>query len=153
MGMEKDDLTKAIILAAEAHNGQVDKGGQLYILHPLRVMLSCETVEQKIVAVLHDTIEDTDLQLSTIRVRFGNTVADAVDALSRRDGESYAAFIQRCAQNTLAADVKMRDLEDNMNLDRLGREPTEKDMARLDKYKDAKKMLWSAFARAYEAKE
>lgn len=134
-------LEKAIIMATEAHAGQFDKGGHPYILHPLRVMLSCETVEQKTVAVLHDTVEDTDLHLSTIRVRFGNTVADAVDALSRREGESYADFIARCAQNKIAADVKLRDLEDNMDIDRLGREPSAKDLARIERYKDAKQVL------------
>ncbi len=139
-------LEKAIIMATEAHAGQFDKGGHPYILHPLRVMMACETMEQKIVAVLHDTVEDTGLHLSTIRVRFGNTVADAVDALSRRDGESYAEFIDRCAKNPLAADVKFRDLEDNMDLSRLGREPTPKDLARIERYKDAKQALWRSFA-------
>jgi len=144
--MEIDLLSKAIILATEAHAGQLDKGGQPYILHPLRVMLDCETIEQKIVAVLHDTVEDTELELSLIRHWFGDVIADAVDALSRRNDESYPCFIDRCAKNILAADVKLRDLEDNMNLDRLGREPTEKDMARLEKYTKAKKLLWRSFA-------
>lgn len=145
-GMESDLLSKAIMLATEAHAGQLDKGGQPYILHPLRVMLACETNEQKIAAVLHDTVEDTGLELSLIRHRFGDVIADAVDALSRRDGEIYTDFIGRCAKNTLAADVKMRDLEDNMDLDRLGREPTENDIARLEKYTKAKKMLWRSLA-------
>ena len=54
-------LEKALILAAEAHTGQVDKGGAPYILHPIRVMLACEGEKEKIVALLHDTLEDTAL--------------------------------------------------------------------------------------------
>ena len=52
-------LEKALILAAKALTGQVDKGGAPYILHPIRVMLACEGEKEKIVALLHDTLEDT----------------------------------------------------------------------------------------------
>ena len=135
------DLSDAIIFAATAHRGQTDKGSAPYILHPLRVMLACETDEQRIVAVLHDTVEDCGVELDTVRDRFGTAVADAVDALTRREGEAYEAFVERCAADPIARVVKLADLADNMDWRRLGREPDEKDRARLLKYERARASL------------
>ena len=135
------DLDNAIILAVQAHSGQVDKAGAPYILHPLRVMLACVTEAEKIAAVLHDTVEDTGLELGLIRHRFGAAVANAVDALTKRAGESYTSFIRRCALDPIARKVKLADLNDNMRLERLGREPTIEDLRRHDKYGEAKNHL------------
>jgi (p)ppGpp synthase/HD superfamily hydrolase len=126
-------LDEAIILAIDAHRGQTDKGGQPYILHPLRVMLASKP-DDRIAAVLHDAVEDGGIELGLISHRFGSEVANAVNALTRRDGESYSAFIERCALDPMGARVKHADLLDNMNLERLGRLPTEADMKRRDKY-------------------
>lgn len=137
----QENLEQAIKLALEAHAGQTDKAGAPYILHPLRVMQACETIEQKIAAVLHDVIEDSDLTLDDLRDRFGSEIADAVNALTRRDGESYMEFVHRCGQNSLARAVKLNDLADNMNLERLGREPNDADRKRQAKYAKATKRL------------
>lgn len=134
-------VDRAIALACEAHAGQIDKGGKPYILHPLRVMLRLKDEDAQIAAVLHDTVEDCGLELGLIRYRFGALVADAVDALTRREGESYGAFLGRCADNPLALRVKLEDIEDNLNLDRLGREPTIDDARRCRKYHDARNVL------------
>ena len=134
-------LEKAIKLAVDAHAGQTDKGGAPYILHPLRVMQGCETLEQKIVATLHDVVEDSAITLDELRAAFGDAIAAAVDALTRRDGERYMEFIERCAANPLARAVKRVDLSDNMNLDRLGRTPTDADGERRDKYARALERL------------
>lgn len=137
-------LDRAIMLATRCHEGQVDKGGQPYILHPLRVMLACQTEQERITAVLHDVMEDCGVSWATIARRFGDAIADAVAALTREEGESYASFIKRCATNPIARTVKMADLADNMDVRRLGREPTAEDGKRLHRYADARALLSKA---------
>ena len=130
---DKGTLDDAIALAVQAHRGQLDKGGAPYILHPLRVMLKLEGEERQITAVLHDTVEDCGIELALIRHRFGVNVAEAIDALSRREGESYMEFIERCGANPLARSVKWADIADNMDLSRIPN-PTAEDRARREKY-------------------
>ena len=108
----------AIVLATTAHAGQLDKGGQPYILHPLRVMLAMCEEDERIVAVLHDTIEDTELMLADLVEQFSRKVVDAVDALTRRESETYFEYIQRLVENETACKVKLADLADNMSQDR-----------------------------------
>jgi len=136
-------LETAIQMALWAHSGQTDKGGQPYILHPLRVMMAMQTEHQKIVAILHDVLEDSGTKPTDILEAFGQEVLDDVLALTRLKGEAYDAFIQRCKANETARVVKLADLADNMNLSRLGREPTEKDLARRDKYERASHALFN----------
>jgi (p)ppGpp synthase/HD superfamily hydrolase len=127
-------LEKAIKIAVEAHAGQVDKAGQPYILHPLRCMLKVETDIQRISAVLHDVVEDTNWTIEALQVEgFAVEVLTTVDCLSRREDESYDAFIERVGENKNAIAVKIADLEDNMDVTRLT-SITEKDRKRLDKY-------------------
>lgn len=137
-------LTRAIVMAATAHNGQTDKGGEPYILHPLRVMLACRTEEQRIVAVLHDAVEDAGLDLCLISRQFGSDVGNAVNALTRRVGEAYETFINRCALDPIALEVKLHDLTDNMDTSRLKRDMTAEDVRRQLKYTKAKTALQSA---------
>lgn len=132
----------AIGLAASAHRGQTDKGGAPYILHPLRVMLSMDTDQERIVAVLHDVVEDNPtIRLPEIAAAFGTRVAAAVDALTKRDGEDYDAYLARVRADELATKVKLADLKDNCDLSRLGRWPTDDDRKRLDKYLRARAVL------------
>ncbi len=127
-------LEEAIILAAQAHKGQRDKYGAPYILHPLRVMARVKTATEKTVAVHHDTVEDTEWTLAALReVGFSDAIVEAVDCLTKRDGESYDSLIERARRNPLARRVKIADLEDNMNLLRIG-EIKAKDLERLEKY-------------------
>jgi hypothetical protein len=140
-GFDPERLCAAIALAAESHKNQVDKAGQPYILHPLRVMLMLDADETRIAAVLHDTVEDCGLEIGLIKQRFGPAIADAVDALTRREGESYTDFIERCGANDIARAVKWADLCDNMKLERLGREPTPEDVKRQRKYELARARL------------
>ncbi|OWR30863.1 GTP pyrophosphokinase [Saccharibacillus sp. O23] len=136
-------LARAIALAAQYHEGQTDKGGRPYIFHPLRLMLKALTEEEQIVAVLHDTIEDTDLTLDDLRRDgFSNEIVEAVDRLSRRDDETYHEFILRIKKNRLASRVKILDLQDNMDLTRI-KKPSEKDQKRLAKYSRALDTLLS----------
>ncbi len=132
------NLERAIEIAVTAHKGQRDKSGQPYILHPLRVMLDLASDDEKIVGVLHDVIEDCE-GWSLARLAdegFSPSVIAAVEAVTVREGETYDTFIQRASANGLARNVKMADLRDNMRLDRIA-EPTEKDFARIEKYKRA----------------
>jgi (p)ppGpp synthase/HD superfamily hydrolase len=132
-------LERAIAIAAMAHEGQVDKAGMPYLLHPLRMMLSVNTLEARITAVLHDVVEDTTVTLEQLRAEgFASEVLEAVEALTKRPGEEndYDAFIRRVAPNPLAREVKLADLRDNCDLSRIAR-PTEKDLRRVEKYRKA----------------
>lgn len=134
-------LSKAIIIATEAHLGQVDKGGEAYILHPLRVMMSLKEYEHKIVAVLHDVLEDTIVTSEDLRLHgFNENIIEVLIHLTRRKSESYDEFIDRVIKNTIATAVKLADIKDNMDLSRL-KNPKEEDYIRLEKYERAKKRL------------
>lgn len=109
------DLTRAIIMATEAHSFQLDKTGQPYILHPLRVMLAQDDDVSRIVAVLHDVVEDTfAIYEDVILAVFGASIHEAVFALTRQDGETYEAFILRAKANPIARRVKIADIKDNL---------------------------------------
>lgn len=128
-------INKAIAIAAKAHDGQVDKGGNPYILHPLRVMMNCESETAKICAVLHDVIEDTNITLEDLKSKgFDDEIIAALDCLTKRKGESYDDFVSRVLPNELACRVKLADLADNMDLTRI-QNPTVEDEARIQKYK------------------
>ena len=115
-------LEDAIKLALENHHGQEDKGGQPYILHPLRVMCGLQTETERIVAVLHDVVEDSDVTLDDLRAQgYSDEIVTAIDCLSRREDESYDEFIQRIKPNPLAVRVKLEDLRDNMDIRRAGK--------------------------------
>lgn len=130
-------LERAITIAAQAHAGQVDKGGAPYILHPLRVMLGVEQPEERIVAVLHDVLEDSAVTLEQLRAEgFSAPVLAALSALTKVEGEDYPAFIRRAAANPLARRVKRADLADNSDLSRIP-EPGAEDLRRLEKYRQA----------------
>ncbi len=127
-------LERAVQIAAEAHAGQRDKAGAPYLLHPLRMMMRMESEAAMIAAVLHDVVEDTAWTLDALRAEgFAEEILAAIDCLTHREGESYETFVQRAGANWIARQVKMADLEDNMNLKRLS-EITAKDLARLEKY-------------------
>ncbi|WP_448560634.1 HD domain-containing protein [Trichothermofontia sp.] len=127
-------LADAVAIAALAHRDQHDQAGAPYLLHPLRLLLRMDSETAMMAAVLHDVVEDTPWTLEQLRdAGFPEAVLDAVDCLTRRSSESYDAFIERISQNPIARQVKIADLEDNMNLQRLG-QLTPKDLERLEKY-------------------
>lgn len=134
-------LEDAIALAVKAHRGQTDKNGQPYILHPLRVMLRLETEQEKIVGILHDVVEDTEVTVTDLRAAgYGEEILAALDCVTKREGEAYEDFVQRSASNPLAKRVKLADLEDNMDIKRLS-EVRPKDVDRLNRYMKAWAML------------
>lgn len=134
-------LEQAIAIAVEAHHGQRDRCGAPYITHPLRVMHRLGSIDEQIVAILHDVVEDTSWTFEDLRRKgFPQPILDALDCVTKRDGEDYEDFVRRSAANQLARAVKLADLEDNMNPRRLPG-VTEKDFARLAKYVKAWRFL------------
>lgn len=135
-------LERAIAIAAEAHAGQVDKAGEPYILHPLRVMMRLEAIEDRIVGVLHDVVEDNATwPLAALRAEgFSASVLEAVDAVTRREDENYETFVRRAGQNEIGRRVKLADLADNLELTRI-KSPGAKDHARMERYRKAMEIL------------
>ena len=135
-------LERAIEIAVLAHKGTTDKAGQPYILHPLRLMFAVDGLDCKIVAVLHDVVEDSKPPhrwgIEELRAEgFSEPVLIALECVTAREGESYDQFIDRIMPNPLARRVKIADVTDNMNVTRLCAEISDKDVARLRKYRAA----------------
>ena len=134
----------AVSIAARAHRGQTDKAGAPYLLHPLRMMLRMDTEAAMMAAVLHDVVEDTEWTLERLReAGFPDEVLEAVDCLTHREGESYQQFVERVRTNPIARQVKIADLEDNMNVRRMS-EIGPRDLERLEKYHRAWCVLTNA---------
>ena len=117
------NLTNAIRTAAKAHHGQVDKCGEPYILHPLAVMGMMDTEPERIIAVLHDVVEDTWVSLFHLRFElFSDEIVDAVDALTKRTDETNRQYMERVRANAIATKVKLADMAHNAGrLERLPR--------------------------------
>jgi hypothetical protein len=130
-------LETALRVAVAAHAGQSDKGGDPYITHPLRLMAAVDSEEAKIVALLHDVVEDTPVGLDDLRREgFSEAVLSAVDCVTHRRDEPYADYVVRCKNHPVAREVKLADLGDNSRLDRciLRSERIARDLARLHRY-------------------
>lgn len=122
-------------VARQAHEGQKDRSGKPYFSHPVRVANRCRTENAKIVALLHDTIEDTALTAGDLRDKgFPEEIVAAVVAMTRPEDEAYEDYIDRAAADPIAREVKIADLLDNMDITRLTPPLTEKDLARFNKY-------------------
>jgi (p)ppGpp synthase/HD superfamily hydrolase len=135
------NLQRAIEIAIEAHKGQTDKAGKPYILHIFQVMARGKSEDEKITSLLHDVVEDTAWTLEKLEAEgFSMKIIQALDSLTKREGESYEAFIERVKENPLAIKVKINDLEDNMDIRRL-RQVSDNDTERLNKYLKAYREL------------
>jgi (p)ppGpp synthase/HD superfamily hydrolase len=134
---ELPELEKAIALAAFLHVGQVDLTGKPYIMHPMRVMAGVKAYDAMVVAALHDLIEDTDITLDELKeLGFREEIVEAVDAVSKRDGEEYMDYVARAAANPIGIEVKLSDLRDN--LDKTRKLPDdERAKKKIKKYKKA----------------
>lgn len=132
--MSEELLDIAIELAEKYHKDQFDKGGNPYINHPLAVMNRLDTAEEKIVGVLHDIVEDTELTFDDLReYGFSEKIVAGIDSVTRREGEEREAFIYRAKLNELGRKVKVADLKENRDLSRIPN-PQEKDYQRAEKY-------------------
>lgn len=124
----------AFSIAQSAHMNQQDKGGMPYLLHPIRVSQKCRTCESKIAALLHDVVEDGSIDFDYLRMKeIPERIVNAVDSLTIRKNESYKEYIVRISLDPIATEVKIADLEDNMDISRLDR-LTNEDITRLSKY-------------------
>ena len=112
-------LVQAIELATKAHEGQTDKLGNPYIEHPRRVMEMADTTDKKIVAILHDVVEDTDISIQTIYRLFGEEIGEAIEAITHLKCEPRELYYERVKSNGLAHSVKLLDLADNTDPKRM----------------------------------
>ncbi len=134
-------IEDAISIAAQAHKGVKDRVGAPYILHPMRMMMRLHSEAEMMTAILHDVVEDTrdnseenKWTIEKLREKgFPEAVLEAVEGVTNRTDESYERFIERASKNPIARRVKIADLEDNMNIQRLDRIKP-KDLERLEKY-------------------
>ena len=129
-------LNKMLVLATNRHAGQFDKGGNPYILHPLKVMyyLKSNDEELQCIALAHDLVEDTDTTYDELReLGFTDRIIQGIAALTKQRGESYNQYKERVKSNPDAVKVKMADLRHNTDIRRL-KGVTEKDLARIEKY-------------------
>ena len=123
------------------HEGQKDKSGQPYIRHPMFVSSNCKTYEAKVVALLHDVLEDTDATVEDLKkLGLGQKEIDAIVLLTKPEKEDYMHYVKRVAKDPIAREVKMCDLTHNMDLSRL-EVVTEKDIRRTERYKQAYEYL------------
>jgi (p)ppGpp synthase/HD superfamily hydrolase len=136
--LDVSSLERAIVIAAEAHAGQTDKAGAPYVLHPLRVMLRASSIDERIVAVLHDVCEDCPgWTLDRLQHEgFSDHIIEALRSVTKRDGEDYEAFVRRAAANPIGRLVKLADLRDNCDISRIA-VPSERDLQRIAKYRGA----------------
>ena len=142
-------LVEAARLVAEAaHAGQVDKGGAPYIEHPAFVAdrvrwLGGDEVAAA-VAWLHDVVEDTRVSLDALASVFPARVVEAVDGLTRREGEPYFEYIERAGCDSVARTVKRCDLEHNLDVSRLGDSVDSRSCeTRMSRYREALRLLVS----------
>ena len=129
-------LNKMLVLATTRHAGQFDRGGNPYILHPLKVMyyLKSNDEELQCIALAHDLVEDTDTTYTELReMGFSERVIQGIAALTKVPGESYDEYKVRVKANPDAVKVKMCDLRHNTDIRRL-KGVTDKDLARIEKY-------------------
>ncbi len=136
-----DKVLEALRFAEAMHKGQVDKAGVPYIEHSKKVASMVDGDEAKIVALLHDTVEDTDATVEEIRSMFGDRVADAVACLTHDKSVPYLEYVANIKGNDLAREVKLADLKHNMDLSRIPN-VTDVDIQRVNrKYRPAFEML------------
>lgn len=135
-------LEDAIILAARNHTGQTDKIGEPYILHPIRVMSKLPDENSRIVAILHDVIEDTSVTIDEIRkAGASKEVIEALQVITKDEGKDYMKYLLDVANNPLARRVKLADIEDNTEPERLNKLPDNTQKRLILKYEKAKELL------------
>ena len=137
------NLERAIEIAVAAHKGMKDKGGNPYILHPLRIMISLTTEDERIVGVLHDVVEDRpEWTFERLQAEgFSERVLTSLKSVTKNSNDNdYQAFVERAKSDPVGRMVKIADIKDNLDVTRIG-ELREEDIARINRYKKALKVL------------
>jgi len=136
-------LHKAITIACDAHQGQSSINGEPYILHPLRLLIKAKSNEEKIIAVLHDVIEKSNISLADLKNKgFDQNIISSIESLSRRRGESYVDYIARLMKNNISVKIKLLDLADNIKIHSENNDNGIYD-AKINQYKSALKQIRS----------
>lgn len=128
-------LDTAMRIAAEAHAGQTDKAGQPYILHPIRLSMKFDNLEDKAIMLMHDVVEDSNwtiVGLFKLGV-FSEYALKGIEILTHRHGHSYSQYIDDIL-NSGYRKCKIADLEDNLDILRFKNELTCADLERIQKY-------------------
>lgn len=133
-------LIKALVISMKAHKGQKDKAGKKYIFHPIKVAMLSKRYKTKIVALLHDVIEDSEVTIEDLSKHFDEDIVLAVDCITKKKGQDYQEYLNIVKNNELSRKVKIADLTHNSNLNRLEK-ITEKDRMRKEKYLKAIEFL------------
>ena len=137
------NLYRAIEIALDAHKNVSDKGGNPYMLHPLRLMLQMDSEEEMIVAILHDVVEDSE-KWSFDKLKeegFSKKIINSLRSITKENkNEDYEKFIDRSIKDKIGRKVKIADISDNLDISRL-KEVTDKDILRINKYKKALEKL------------
>ena len=145
IGRNRALYDRLLVLADEtaeaAHEGQLGLDGRPYITHPRAVASFLDDTEHKIIALLHDTIEDTDMTAQKLLdIGFTERIVRSVAALTRNEGGDYMDYIASLLTDPNARYVKLADLRHNMDLTRIPH-PTERDFERIERYRRARELL------------
>jgi len=150
MVMQKEDLQKlpeferALTLAGIKHAGQIDKGGEPYVMHVIRVMMKLDEEKTRVAALLHDLMEDTDIdENDLLELGFDEDIVGIVKLLTRNPKEDYMDYIRNLAKDKRAILIKLSDLTDNQNRTRIKGALSRVDLERLEKYHRAEEYLLS----------
>lgn len=139
-------LEKAVEIAARAHAGQRDRSGEPRLLHLLRLMMVARGSQAQIAAVLQDVIEDTMINLGDLRAAgFCDVVLSAVDALTKRTGETRLDAAERAADDPVALQLSLAKVTDQIHAMR-SEPPSEHADARLAELQPVKTLLESRLA-------
>lgn len=140
--LPKPSIIDAIALAIQVHAGQIDKVGKPYISHPMRVMQAMDTEVEQIIAILHDVVEDSPMTIDDLQsLGYSKKIVSAIDCLSKREGEEYFKYLDRVKSSQLAIKIKLADLNDNLDPNRIPDEPEEKKTKRINRYRKAIEIL------------
>ena len=131
---------KAILIAYNAHMGQLDKMGLPYIFHPVHLAEQMDSEEECIVALLHDVVEDTSITFADLEKEFSKEVIDALKLLTHDKSTDYFEYVEKIKENDLAKKVKIADLKHNSDITRI-ENPKKEDEERNIKYKKALEIL------------
>ena len=143
--MIETELTKlALDIAEQAHEGQVDKSGKPYILHPIHVAEKQKDEVSTAVALLHDVVEDSDWTFEDLlEAGIPEEVVHSLRYMTHEKYTPYMEYIENLAQDPVACRVKLADLEHNMDTSRMNRELTEREQKKQEKYAAAHEYLES----------
>lgn len=136
-----EKTVKAMQLAFKYHNGQYDKSGAPYIFHVFAVANACQTEDTTCVGLLHDLLEDTDCTVDELLKHFQVDVVDAVITLTHKKGTNYFDYVRDIKRNPLALEVKLSDIKNNTQQDRMSMLPLEKRKRLQKKYQKALNIL------------